>query len=89
VLPHSYSESVVPFCDTDEGEYLIILLRQVWLKRVDLKSMPTFIASYPRLFLQREHYTPNILFVSRPVGRRFRQLPRIKFLFKFIEFDYL
>ncbi len=26
VLPHSYSESIVPFCDTDEGEYLITLL---------------------------------------------------------------
>jgi hypothetical protein len=51
VLPHSYSESIVPSCDTDEGEYLITLLDGFGFKEVDPNSMPTFIASCPRLLL--------------------------------------
>jgi hypothetical protein len=51
VLPHSYSESFVPFCDTDEGEKQITLLDGFGFKEVDPKSLPTFIPSCSR-FLQ-------------------------------------
>lgn len=71
VLPHSYSESIVPFCDTDEGEYLITLLDGFGSSGVDPNSMPTFIASYPRFFFSVNIIHRTALFVSHLLNAAF------------------
>ncbi len=71
VLPHSYSGSKVPSCDTDEGEYLITLLDGFGSQR----SWPKFNADLHRflstLFARMNIIHRTALFVSHLLGGAF------------------
>ena len=68
VLPHSYSESIVPFYDTDEGEYLITLLRRVWLWKelTQIQCRPSSLLIHAFSSVNIIHRTA--LFVSHLLG---------------------